>query len=120
MKRPSSSLTRKLSSLCSRFIPTSVRAALRKRLKAGSPRGPRSLHEHRGSAARHRRSACLARAALLRTLCLLEQLARVLQGDLRGLAPEEPRELAHPGFPFDGADGAVRAPLRDLLVDELV
>src|SRR5438132_1278739 len=96
MKRPSSSLTRKLSSLCSRFIPTSVRAALRKRIKAGSPRGHGSLHERRGRAARRLRSACLPRAALLRTLGLLQQLARVLQRDLRGLAPEQPRELRHP------------------------
>src|SRR5438067_11497584 len=124
--RPRSSLTRKLSSLCSRFIPTSVRAALRKRVKTGSPER-RSVHERPPRRARGRsvafggfRSVGWLAPASLGTLGLFEQLAGVLERDLRGLTSEEPRQLADAGVAFDGPHRAVRPSLRDLLVDQLV
>src|SRR2546422_8241099 len=100
-----------LSSLCSRFIPVSVRAALRNALRAGSPS---STVAESTASPRFPRTHGRPRARLGK------QLARVLQRDLRRLAGEKARKLLHPRLAIDRSDAAVRPSAQHLLLGDLV
>src|SRR6266481_5664105 len=95
--RPRSSLTRKLSSLWSRFMPTSVRAALRKLAMAGT------LHR--------------LPPAGIGGLGRRQELAGVLQRYVGAGAREQPRQLADAVVAVHRGDPAVRASFQDLFLD---